>query len=178
MHGIAWAANASLSSTRSSWSTARLARSSALREAGIGPRPIVAGSTPATALETMRAIGRHPSSRARASEVTSTAAAPSLMPDELPAVTDPDPSRLKAGLSDASLSRVVSGRGGSSTDTSTPASPFAADAEIGTTSSANRPASWASAQRCCDDSANASCSSLVTPHRSTTFSAVSPMEYG
>src|SRR6185503_13619133 len=54
--GSACAANASFSSTRSISATVRPARSSALRDAGIGPRPIVAGSTPATALETSRAI--------------------------------------------------------------------------------------------------------------------------
>ena len=131
---------------------------------------------PATALDTMRATGRQPSSRARASEVSNTAAAPSLMPEEFPAVTDPDASRLNAGFSDASFSSVVSGRGGSSTATSTSAPALAAGAEIETTSSAKRPASCAAAQRCCEDNANASCSSRVTPQRSTTFSAVSPME--
>ena len=63
---------------------------------------MVAGSTPATALATIRAIGRSPSSRARASLITSSAAAPSLMPELLPAVTDPVASRLNAGLSAAS----------------------------------------------------------------------------
>ena len=59
----------------------------------------MAGSTPATALATIRAIGRSPSSRARDSLMTSTAAAPSLMPELLPAVTEPEASRLNAGLS-------------------------------------------------------------------------------
>ncbi len=49
-------ANASLSSTRSRSSTAIPARASALRVAGTGPMPMTAGSTPATAVETTRAM--------------------------------------------------------------------------------------------------------------------------
>src|SRR6267154_727064 len=55
MQAIACAAKASFSSTRSIWSIVRPARLSALCVAGIGPRPITLGSTPATALATMRA---------------------------------------------------------------------------------------------------------------------------
>ncbi len=177
MTGSACAAKASFSSTRSMSPTERPARSSALREAGIGPRPIVAGSTPATALATRRAIGRRPSSAARDSEVTRSAAAPSLMPLLLPAVTEPEASRLKAGFKPASCSRVVSGRGCSSRSTVVVA-PLAAGTSIGTTSSAKRPAPCAAAQRWCEASANRSWSSRETPQRSTTFSAVSPIEYG
>ena len=85
------------------------------------------------------------------------------MPLELPAVTVP-PAR-NAGFSEASFSAEVSGRGCSSR--STPAT--------GTSSSANRPAASAAAQRCCERSANASWSSRMTPHRSATFSPVSPI---
>ena len=53
-----------------------------------------------------------PSARAFSSEAITTAAAPSFRPDELPAVTEP-PSR-NAGLSEASFSADVSGRGCSS----------------------------------------------------------------
>ena len=57
--------------------------------AGMGPRPMTAGSTPATAVATTRAIGLRPSSRAQPPASTSTQApAPSLMPELLPAVTD------------------------------------------------------------------------------------------
>ena len=66
------------------------------------------------------------------------------MPLELPAVTDP-PWR-KIGFSPASRSALVSGRGCSSVSTSPTA----------TSSSANRPAACASAQRRCERSANAS----------------------
>ena len=64
--------------------------------------PMMRGSTPATAVATMRAIGSTPSSRAPLSDATSSAAAPSLSPDELPAVTEPLPSVRNAGLSFAS----------------------------------------------------------------------------
>jgi hypothetical protein len=63
---------------------------------------MTAGSTPATAVATIRAIGRNPRARARSASTTSAAEAPSLMPLELPAVTVP-PSR-KAGRRRASAS--------------------------------------------------------------------------
>ena len=106
-------AKASLSSTRSRSPTSIPARASALRVAGTGPTPMTAGSTPATAVESTRAIGRSPSARARSASTTSTAEAPSLMPDEFPAVTEP-PSGRNAGRSFASASRLVSARGCSS----------------------------------------------------------------
>ncbi len=81
-----------------------------------------------------RRRARAPSPR----EAITSAAAPSLIPDALPAVTVP-PAR-NAGFSDASFSSVVSGRGCSSRTTS----------PTGTSSSSKRPASAAAAQRCCD----------------------------
>ena len=65
MHAIACAANASLSSTRSSSSTPTSARASALRVAGIGPNPIRSGATPAAAHATKRAMGRKPHAACR-----------------------------------------------------------------------------------------------------------------
>ena len=53
----ACAANASLASIRSRSSTFQPAFLSAAREAGIGPVPMIAGSTPACAHDTMRASG-------------------------------------------------------------------------------------------------------------------------
>src|SRR5581483_6381463 len=53
----AWAAKASLASTRSRSLMAHPAFSSALREAGMGPEPMILGSTPAVAQEAMRARG-------------------------------------------------------------------------------------------------------------------------
>ena len=75
--------------------------------------PITRGSTPATALPAKAASGSTPSAAARSSLAITSAAAPSLMPLELPAVTLP-PAR-KAGRSFASASAVESGRGCSST---------------------------------------------------------------
>ena len=60
----------------------------------------------------MRASGLMPSSRARLSDMTTTAAAPSLSGQALPAVTRP--SGRKAGFSLARSSAVVCGRGPSS----------------------------------------------------------------
>ena len=66
----------------------------------------------------MRASGVMPSSLALVSLMTTTAAAPSLSGQALPAVTVP-PSR-KTGLRSASPSRVVPGRGPSSLVTTVP----------------------------------------------------------
>ena len=60
----------------------------------------------------MRARGRNPSSWARLAAISTSAAAPSLMLDELPAVTEP--SLRNAGFSEASFSSEVSARGCSS----------------------------------------------------------------
>jgi hypothetical protein len=92
------------------------ARSSTFRTAGTGAMPMTRGSTPATALATKRPSGWMPSSTAFSSLATTSAAAPSLIPLELPAVSVP-PSR-KAGFRAASFSGVVSGRGCSSAVTS------------------------------------------------------------
>src|SRR5258707_1258468 len=82
-------AKASLSSMTSISLRARPARSSAFCEAGTGPSPITRGSTPATAAETMRAIGFAPDFSTIASVPMISAAAPSLIPEALPAVTGP-----------------------------------------------------------------------------------------
>src|SRR5436190_7736291 len=126
--------------------------------------PITRGSTPATAPPAKAPSGSTPSSRAFSADAITSAAAPSLIPEEFPAVTVP--LSRNAGFSAESLSRSVSGRGCSSRSTSPTA----------TSSSAKRPASAASAQRCCDRSAKASWSSRVTAHRSATFSPVSPID--
>src|SRR5881396_4335316 len=73
------------------------------------------GSTPATAVATIRASGLHPPSVVPSfRRITSRAAAPSLIPLELPAVTVPPPSGRNAGLSCASCSADTLGRGYSS----------------------------------------------------------------
>ena len=78
---------------------------SAAREAGIGPVPMIFGSTPAWPHDTMRPSTFLPSLAACLAVISTTAAAPSLMPDALPAVTVP--SFSKAGLSLAIASMVA-----------------------------------------------------------------------
>ena len=140
-----WAANASLSSITSISSIRFPARARALRVAGTGPTPMYDGATPAMPAAAIRAIGRRPSRSAHSAEATSSAAAPSLIPDEFPAVTVP-PGR-NAGRSAASRSSVVSGRGCSSVST-TAGAPRGRGIVTGTISSANRPAPIAAAARC------------------------------
>ena len=112
-HGTTWAANASLSSTMSMSSIVIPAWVSTFLTAGIGPRPMISGRIAATEEATIRAFGSTPSAFALSSDMTSTAAAPSLSGQELPAVTVPF-SGSNAGLSSASFSIVVPGRGPSS----------------------------------------------------------------
>ena len=69
---------------------------------------MISGAQPATAMPRMRASGSIPRDRACSPEQTSSAAAPSVSGEEVPAVTVP--SLLKAGFSPASPSGVVSGR--------------------------------------------------------------------
>ena len=78
---------------------------------------MIFGSTPVVQYERMRASGFRPELAAFFSVETTSAAAPSLMPDALPAVTVP--SLVNAGLSAASFSAVVPARGYSSCVTRT-----------------------------------------------------------
>ena len=82
--------------------------------AGTGPKPMMRGGTPAVAMPLMRASGCRPKRSTAAREATSRAAAPSLTPEALPAVTEP--SLRKMGFSVASFSMVVA-RGCSSCST-------------------------------------------------------------
>src|ERR1041384_6721103 len=75
----AWAANASLASIRSRSDALQPAFSSALRDAGIGPDPMIDASTPACAQEAIRASGLRPSLAAWLARISTTAPAPSLM---------------------------------------------------------------------------------------------------
>ena len=149
------------------------ARASSFCVAGIGPSPISFGSTPA-ARRRDEPRQRLPASAppARSRDASSTAAAPSLSPDALPAVTVP-PCLRNAGRSAASSAAVVSGRGCSSVS-NVRSAPFACGTSTGTSSAAKRPAACAAAQRRWLSSANASCASRVTPYFSATSSAVSP----
>ena len=100
------------------------------------------------------------------------AAAPSVMPGALPAVTVP-PSGWKAGFSLASASRLESARGPSSTLTTV--GPFLPGTVTGTISSSKRPASCAAMARWCERSANSSCASRETSCLAATRSAWTPM---
>lgn len=60
--------------------------------AGTGPVPMMDGSTPACAHATTWANDLMPRCFASLSLIRTKAAAPSLMPEEFPAVTEPDPS--------------------------------------------------------------------------------------
>ena len=172
MHAIAWAAKASFSSTRSSCPAASSARASALRVAGTGPRPMQLGSTPATAVATMRASGVRPSSAMVSWLATASAAAPSLIPLEVPAVTVPP--ATNAGFNRARPSRVTSGLGGSSRQTVSVVPPRRTGMPM--ISPSNAPAAIAAAARRWLSTANLSCSSRPIPYIRPTRSAVSPSE--
>src|SRR5205814_713412 len=74
--------------------------------------------TPVVAHETILASGLMPRFLASSAVISTSAAAPSLMPEALPAVTEP-PSLAKAGRSLASVSTVVTWRGNASVSTTT-----------------------------------------------------------
>ena len=164
-HASTTGANASLISTRSIWSRVIFARSSTLVVAGIGPVSMNTGSTPARAKEWKRAFGVRPRRLAASSLVTSMAAAPSLICDELPAVTTP--SGLKAGFRLASFSSDESGLMPSSREKrAAPSSPVTGTGMI---SCSTRPSSVARAARRCDSREKRSLSSREMSH----FSAIS-----
>ena len=140
----ACAANASFASISSSCSTLRPARVSALATAAIGPVPMMAGSTPADAYARTRASGVTPSRSARSAPISTTAAAPSLRPDALPAVTVP--SFLNAGR----IATITSADGrvrGYSSVSKTNGRPFFCAISSGTISSVKCPASTAASAR-------------------------------
>ncbi|HMS48370.1 MAG TPA: hypothetical protein PKD89_12365 [Candidatus Microthrix sp.] len=79
-------AKASFISNTSMSATDRSAMASALLTTGIGPSNISTGSAPLVAAAMMRARGVSPLARPASSLPTSTSAAPSTMPELLPAV--------------------------------------------------------------------------------------------
>ena len=129
---------------------------------------MISGSTPVTADATIRARGFRPSSRARSSLITSTAAAPSFSGHALPAVTLPP--GTKTGSSADSFSNVDDARGPSSIVTTVPSS-FV----YGVSSRSKKPDPCAATARSCERCAKRSMSSRETSQRSATFSAVSPI---
>ncbi len=149
------------------------ALASTLRIAGAGPKPMMRGATPATAAATTRAFGSNPNFFAASADATSTAQAPSLTPEALPAVTVP--SGLTTPLSLDSDSSVVSARGCSSLST-TSGLPFFCGIVTGTISSARRPSFIAAAARCWLRSAKVSWSAREILKSAATFSAVSGIE--
>jgi hypothetical protein len=132
---------------------------------------MISGSTPACAQEAMRARGVRPRALASAADISTSAAAPSLSPEALAAVTDP--SFVKAGRRPETLSRVAPWRMYSSWSTTvSPLRPFKV---TGTISAAKRPAFCAASARFWEVTANLSWSSRVICQRAAMFSAVWPI---
>ncbi|MNV62810.1 hypothetical protein D3C71_1553740 [compost metagenome] len=122
----------------------------------------------------MRASGVRPRALALAADITTTAAAPSLRPEALPAVTEPALSN--AGRSPARASALVLRLMYSSAANFT-GSPLRWGMSTATISASNLPASCAAAAFCWLASASASCASRLTLFCLATFSAVMPMWY-
>ena len=85
MNRMATAANASLTSKRSMSSTVRPALASALRLAGAGPVSMIVGSAPESAVATIAGARGEPGGRRPPRCRSATSAAPSTMPELLPA---------------------------------------------------------------------------------------------
>mmetsp|Transcript_115437 Transcript_115437/g.327101 ORF Transcript_115437/g.327101 Transcript_115437/m.327101 type:complete len:392 (+) Transcript_115437:296-1471(+) len=159
-------------STSPTWSPA-FTKTSGMAKAG--PMPITSGGTPTSAEARRAASTGMPSSSAFERRIRSTAAAPSVVWLELPAVVEP--SGLKAGFSFARASRVVARMPSSlstSTDTSLPSS-FRTFAVMGTISLSKSLPFCARAALCCDSKASLSWSSRLMPYLSETFSLVMPI---
>ena len=118
--------------------------------------------------DTIRASGVMPSSAALTSLITTTAAAPSLSGQQLPAVTVPF--GRNTGCRAATLSIVVPGRGPSSAATTVPSGSV-----TGVISRGQKPLAMAFSARFCERTPNSSCCSRVMPRSSATFSAVWPI---
>ena len=164
-----WTANASLISARSMSEIDKPARDRASCVAATGPRPMISGLRPVAAVLTIRASGVRPSSAALVSLMITTAAAPSLRGQQLPAVTVP--SSRKTGLSWETPSRVVPGRGPSSVLTTVPSGSV-----TGAISRAKKPWAMACSARFWERTPKASWSARGIPRRVATFSAVWPIE--
>src|SRR5699024_7850790 len=169
-----WVAKASLTSTASTEPRFQPARSSTLRVAGTGPRPMTSGARPALAFAMTRARGWRPYFSTAASLTTRIAEAPSLRVEELPAVTTSPP--LTTGQSFARTLVVVPGRGPSSVS-SRVTLPLRSVTSTGTISGSKRTASMAARARDWDWTAKASASAREMSQTRATSSAVSGMEY-
>jgi len=103
-------AKASFGSIQSRSSTVISARFKALLLAGIGAVNMIFASSPATAVDNIRAIGFNPNDSAFSSDIKSVAAAPSTICDELPAVTlPPFLGERNTGLRDCRVCQYFSG---------------------------------------------------------------------
>src|SRR5690606_22833199 len=151
-------AKASLISNSSTSPTVRPAFSGAWGTAFTGAKPVRTGSTPTEAHDLITARTGRPCSSAYSAEVTTTAAAASLRPEELPAVMLNPGISGWSGLRAASFSAVVPRRGCSSVS-NTVREPSGRVTRSGTISSVNRPSSIAWTARWWLRSAHASMSS-------------------
>ena len=129
---------------------------------------MISGLSAVTPVEMIRASGVMPSSRALVSLMMTTAAAPSLSGQQLPAVTRP--SGRKTGLRPDTPSIVTPGRGPSSFATTEPSGRV-----TGVISRSQKPSAMAFSARFCDRTPNSSISSRLMPLICARFSAVCPM---
>ena len=129
---------------------------------------MISGDRPVTAVDTMRASGVRPSSLALVSLMMTTAAAPSLSGQQLPAVMVP--SGRNTGLSCETASSVTPARGPSSRLTVDPSGSV-----TGVMSLAQKPSASAFSARFWLRTPNSSCSSRLMPVFCWTFSAVWPI---
>ncbi len=129
---------------------------------------MISGERPLTPVETTRASGVMPSSRALVSDMMTSAAAPSFSGQQLPAVTVP--SGRKTGLRPETASRVTPARGPSSALTTVPSGVV-----TGVISRAQKPDLMAASARFCERTPNSSWSARVTPLSAARFSAVWPI---
>ena len=112
---------------------------------------MISGERPETPVDTIRARGFRPSSAAFVSDMMMTAAAPSLRPQQLPAVTTP--SGRKTGLRSLMPSYVTPARGPSSALTTVPLGVV-----TGVISRAQKPSLIAFSARFCERTPNSSSS--------------------
>src|SRR6516165_4252609 len=108
-HPSTWVANASFNSQVSMSPSDKLWRLRSSVADNTGPRPMIEGSSAAQWLSTMTAFGLSPCLLTASSDATITQDAPSVICEELPAVTWPQ-GRSNTGLKPASFSGVESGR--------------------------------------------------------------------
>ncbi len=137
-------AKASLISQKSTSLALRPARSRAFKLAGTGPWPMMVGSTPTKEMERMVARGLTPFFLANSLDISIRPVPAAFRGELTPAVITP--SFLKAGLSLARSSRVVSPRTAWSLVTLITL-PSAWGASTGRISSAKKPSAWAWAAR-------------------------------